>query len=175
MWNAPQEVPYAYKGNQWIGYGNPKSFALKVRPSAPFLLPVWRRQGPCPPGAFELPSQETVRGGRQGSRRASGPAAEPSSWSSPSAPVHLRLAAVLHSAPAHSHPPTPGDSFWFPPCPALSDPVLQGRHSSQLQGTVSTGVLPLLCSSPAYGKSIQTQANPYRHNQNQEAGDHLGC
>ncbi|XP_008145373.2 acidic mammalian chitinase-like [Eptesicus fuscus] len=30
VWNAPQEVPYAYKGNQWIGYGNPKSFALKA-------------------------------------------------------------------------------------------------------------------------------------------------
>ncbi|XP_019402031.1 PREDICTED: acidic mammalian chitinase-like [Crocodylus porosus] len=30
VWNAPQEVPYAYKGNQWIGYDNPKSFAIKV-------------------------------------------------------------------------------------------------------------------------------------------------
>ncbi|XP_007948616.2 acidic mammalian chitinase [Orycteropus afer afer] len=30
VWNAPQEVPYAYKGNQWIGYGNPKSFTLKA-------------------------------------------------------------------------------------------------------------------------------------------------
>uniref|UniRef100_A0A8C6C2E2 chitinase n=1 Tax=Monodon monoceros TaxID=40151 RepID=A0A8C6C2E2_MONMO len=30
VWNAPQEVPYAYKGNQWIGYANPKSFTLKV-------------------------------------------------------------------------------------------------------------------------------------------------
>uniref|UniRef100_A0A8C6FBR3 GH18 domain-containing protein n=1 Tax=Monodon monoceros TaxID=40151 RepID=A0A8C6FBR3_MONMO len=38
VWNAPQEVPYAYKGNQWIGYANPKSFTLKVRPSTPFLL-----------------------------------------------------------------------------------------------------------------------------------------
>ena len=40
VWNAPQEVPYAYKGNQWIGYGNPKSFTLKVRPSAPFPLHI---------------------------------------------------------------------------------------------------------------------------------------
>uniref|UniRef100_A0A8C9CFF5 chitinase n=1 Tax=Phocoena sinus TaxID=42100 RepID=A0A8C9CFF5_PHOSS len=31
VWNTPQEVPYAYKGNQWIGYANPKSFTLKVR------------------------------------------------------------------------------------------------------------------------------------------------
>uniref|UniRef100_A0A8C9CFL8 GH18 domain-containing protein n=1 Tax=Phocoena sinus TaxID=42100 RepID=A0A8C9CFL8_PHOSS len=30
VWNTPQEVPYAYKGNQWIGYANPKSFTLKV-------------------------------------------------------------------------------------------------------------------------------------------------
>uniref|UniRef100_A0A8C0CVK0 chitinase n=1 Tax=Balaenoptera musculus TaxID=9771 RepID=A0A8C0CVK0_BALMU len=30
VWNAPQEVPYAHKGNQWIGYANPKSFTLKV-------------------------------------------------------------------------------------------------------------------------------------------------
>ncbi|KAM5294630.1 LOW QUALITY PROTEIN: acidic mammalian chitinase-like [Glossophaga mutica] len=30
VWNAPQEVPYAHKGNQWIGYGNPKSFTLKA-------------------------------------------------------------------------------------------------------------------------------------------------
>uniref|UniRef100_A0A8C0CZT3 chitinase n=1 Tax=Balaenoptera musculus TaxID=9771 RepID=A0A8C0CZT3_BALMU len=33
VWNAPQEVPYAHKGNQWIGYANPKSFTLKVRVS----------------------------------------------------------------------------------------------------------------------------------------------
>ncbi|CAM4664188.1 unnamed protein product [Lepidochelys olivacea] len=30
VWNAPQDVPYAYKGNQWIGYDNPKSFAIKI-------------------------------------------------------------------------------------------------------------------------------------------------
>uniref|UniRef100_A0A4X2KRC4 GH18 domain-containing protein n=1 Tax=Vombatus ursinus TaxID=29139 RepID=A0A4X2KRC4_VOMUR len=30
VWNAPREVPYAYKGNQWIGYDNPKSFTIKV-------------------------------------------------------------------------------------------------------------------------------------------------
>uniref|UniRef100_A0A7M4EW67 Acidic mammalian chitinase-like n=1 Tax=Crocodylus porosus TaxID=8502 RepID=A0A7M4EW67_CROPO len=43
VWNAPQEVPYAYKGNQWIGYDNPKSFAIKVnhflcRPCFAFTL-----------------------------------------------------------------------------------------------------------------------------------------
>ncbi|XP_074791954.1 acidic mammalian chitinase-like isoform X1 [Natator depressus] len=31
VWNAPQDVPYAYKGNQWIGYDNPKSFAIKAK------------------------------------------------------------------------------------------------------------------------------------------------
>nr|XP_028590005.1 acidic mammalian chitinase-like [Podarcis muralis] len=31
VWNAPQEVPYAYKGNQWIGYDNPKSFGIKAK------------------------------------------------------------------------------------------------------------------------------------------------
>ncbi|XP_053446537.1 acidic mammalian chitinase-like [Nycticebus coucang] len=31
VWNAPQEVPYAYKENQWIGYDNPKSFTLKAK------------------------------------------------------------------------------------------------------------------------------------------------
>ncbi|XP_066479488.1 acidic mammalian chitinase-like [Tiliqua scincoides] len=31
VWNAPQEVPYAYHGNQWIGYDNPKSFAIKAK------------------------------------------------------------------------------------------------------------------------------------------------
>ncbi|XP_012412110.1 LOW QUALITY PROTEIN: acidic mammalian chitinase-like [Trichechus manatus latirostris] len=30
VWNAPQEVPYAYKGNQWIRYDNPKCFTLKA-------------------------------------------------------------------------------------------------------------------------------------------------
>ncbi|XP_068946483.1 acidic mammalian chitinase-like [Petaurus breviceps papuanus] len=30
VWNAPQKVPYAYKGNQWIGYDNPKSFTIKA-------------------------------------------------------------------------------------------------------------------------------------------------
>uniref|UniRef100_A0A4X2KR19 Acidic mammalian chitinase n=2 Tax=Vombatus ursinus TaxID=29139 RepID=A0A4X2KR19_VOMUR len=30
VWNAPREVPYAYKGNQWIGYDNPKSFTIKA-------------------------------------------------------------------------------------------------------------------------------------------------
>ncbi|XP_051280718.1 acidic mammalian chitinase-like [Dicentrarchus labrax] len=30
VWNQAQDVPYAYKGNQWVGYDNPKSFQLKV-------------------------------------------------------------------------------------------------------------------------------------------------
>ncbi|XP_077695695.1 acidic mammalian chitinase-like [Eretmochelys imbricata] len=31
VWNAPQDIPYAYKGNQWIGYDNPKNFAIKAK------------------------------------------------------------------------------------------------------------------------------------------------
>ncbi|XP_022920930.2 acidic mammalian chitinase-like [Onthophagus taurus] len=30
VWDDQQKVPYAYKGNQWIGYDNPKSIAIKV-------------------------------------------------------------------------------------------------------------------------------------------------
>ncbi|KAM3871846.1 acidic mammalian chitinase-like [Diretmus argenteus] len=30
VWNQAQEVPYAYKGNQWVGYDNIKSFQIKV-------------------------------------------------------------------------------------------------------------------------------------------------
>ncbi|NXQ49208.1 CHIA chitinase, partial [Catharus fuscescens] len=29
-WDEPQDVPYAYKGSEWIGYDNIKSFSLKV-------------------------------------------------------------------------------------------------------------------------------------------------
>ncbi|NWS61791.1 CHIA chitinase, partial [Chunga burmeisteri] len=29
-WDAPQDVPYAYKGNEWVGYDNIKSFSIKV-------------------------------------------------------------------------------------------------------------------------------------------------
>ncbi|NWI63517.1 CHIA chitinase, partial [Todus mexicanus] len=29
-WDASQDVPYAYKGNEWIGYDNVKSFSVKV-------------------------------------------------------------------------------------------------------------------------------------------------
>ncbi|XP_015357655.1 acidic mammalian chitinase [Marmota marmota marmota] len=30
-WDAPQEVPYAYQGNDWIGYDNIKSFNIKAQ------------------------------------------------------------------------------------------------------------------------------------------------
>ncbi|MGH0154238.1 UNVERIFIED_CONTAM: hypothetical protein FKN15_049890 [Acipenser sinensis] len=30
-WDAPQDVPYAYKDNLWVGYDNEKSFNLKVQ------------------------------------------------------------------------------------------------------------------------------------------------
>uniref|UniRef100_A0A8D0EQG4 chitinase n=1 Tax=Strix occidentalis caurina TaxID=311401 RepID=A0A8D0EQG4_STROC len=29
-WDAPQDVPYAYKGSEWVGYDNIKSFNIKV-------------------------------------------------------------------------------------------------------------------------------------------------
>ncbi|NXH21869.1 CHIA chitinase, partial [Bucco capensis] len=29
-WDTPQDVPYAYKGNEWVGYDNIKSFNIKV-------------------------------------------------------------------------------------------------------------------------------------------------
>uniref|UniRef100_A0A674GST5 GH18 domain-containing protein n=1 Tax=Taeniopygia guttata TaxID=59729 RepID=A0A674GST5_TAEGU len=29
-WHGPQDVPYAYKGNEWVGYDNVRSFGLKV-------------------------------------------------------------------------------------------------------------------------------------------------
>ncbi|XP_010005363.1 PREDICTED: acidic mammalian chitinase-like [Chaetura pelagica] len=29
-WDDPQDVPYAYKGNEWVGYDNIKSFNIKV-------------------------------------------------------------------------------------------------------------------------------------------------
>ncbi|KAL4645983.1 acidic mammalian chitinase-like isoform X2 [Arapaima gigas] len=31
VWNTQQDVPYAYKGNQWVGYDNIKSFGIKVQ------------------------------------------------------------------------------------------------------------------------------------------------
>ncbi|CAO2599612.1 Acidic mammalian chitinase, partial [Lemmus lemmus] len=30
-WDAPQEVPYAYKGNEWVGYDNVRSFSVKTQ------------------------------------------------------------------------------------------------------------------------------------------------
>lgn len=33
VWDEEQQVPYAYNGNQWVGYDNPESIALKVRKS----------------------------------------------------------------------------------------------------------------------------------------------
>ncbi|MBN3324876.1 CHIA chitinase, partial [Atractosteus spatula] len=29
-WDAPQDVPYAYSGNTWVGYDNVKSFQIKI-------------------------------------------------------------------------------------------------------------------------------------------------
>ncbi|XP_052588176.1 acidic mammalian chitinase [Peromyscus californicus insignis] len=31
VWDAPQEVPYAYKANEWVGYDNIKSFSVKAQ------------------------------------------------------------------------------------------------------------------------------------------------
>ncbi|XP_041488404.1 acidic mammalian chitinase-like, partial [Microtus oregoni] len=31
VWDAPQEVPYAYKGNVWVGYDNVRSFNVKTQ------------------------------------------------------------------------------------------------------------------------------------------------
>jgi GH18 family chitinase len=31
VWNAAQQVPYAFHGNEWVGYDNIKSFHIKVR------------------------------------------------------------------------------------------------------------------------------------------------
>uniref|UniRef100_A0A8C4RSD6 Acidic mammalian chitinase n=1 Tax=Erpetoichthys calabaricus TaxID=27687 RepID=A0A8C4RSD6_ERPCA len=31
VWYTPQDVPYAYKGNQWVGYDNEKSFGIKAQ------------------------------------------------------------------------------------------------------------------------------------------------
>ena len=30
IFDATQEVPYAYQGNEWVGYDNVRSFKLKV-------------------------------------------------------------------------------------------------------------------------------------------------
>lgn len=31
IWDEEQQVPYKYSQNQWIGYDNPRSVAMKVR------------------------------------------------------------------------------------------------------------------------------------------------
>ncbi|KAL1772220.1 putative chitinase 3 [Sigmodon hispidus] len=31
IWDAPQEVPYAYQGNEWVGYDNVRSFQMKAQ------------------------------------------------------------------------------------------------------------------------------------------------
>ncbi|ERE88952.1 acidic mammalian chitinase-like protein, partial [Cricetulus griseus] len=31
VWNAAQQVPYAYYGNEWVGYDNIKSFLIKAQ------------------------------------------------------------------------------------------------------------------------------------------------
>lgn len=35
QWDAPQDVPYAYQSNEWVGYDNVKSFEIKVRSASP--------------------------------------------------------------------------------------------------------------------------------------------
>ncbi|CAM5170763.1 unnamed protein product, partial [Eretmochelys imbricata] len=30
-WDTPQDVPYAYKGNEWLGYDTIKSFNIKAQ------------------------------------------------------------------------------------------------------------------------------------------------
>ncbi len=30
-WDQPQKVPYAFKGDNWVGYDDEESFKLKVR------------------------------------------------------------------------------------------------------------------------------------------------
>lgn len=31
VWDDEQQVPYAYKGNLWVGYDDTRAFAAKVR------------------------------------------------------------------------------------------------------------------------------------------------
>lgn len=31
VWDDEQKVPYAFKGNQWVGYDNPESLTLKMK------------------------------------------------------------------------------------------------------------------------------------------------
>uniref|UniRef100_A0A8D2P783 GH18 domain-containing protein n=1 Tax=Zosterops lateralis melanops TaxID=1220523 RepID=A0A8D2P783_ZOSLA len=45
-WDASEDVPYAYKGSEWVGYDNVKSFELKV----------WGQRGRAGIGALKLPT-----------------------------------------------------------------------------------------------------------------------
>ncbi|KAF5911010.1 hypothetical protein HPG69_000975 [Diceros bicornis minor] len=31
VWEAPEDVPYAYKGNEWLGYDDTRSFKIKKK------------------------------------------------------------------------------------------------------------------------------------------------
>uniref|UniRef100_A0A3B4Z7L5 Acidic mammalian chitinase n=1 Tax=Seriola lalandi dorsalis TaxID=1841481 RepID=A0A3B4Z7L5_SERLL len=56
VWNQAQDVPYAYKGNQWVGYDNIKSFQIKLSTTPPpgCLINLWCFSA-CAPPATRLP------------------------------------------------------------------------------------------------------------------------
>lgn len=37
-WDDSQNVPYAYKGTEWVGYDNVNSFRIKVRSAPPMCF-----------------------------------------------------------------------------------------------------------------------------------------
>lgn len=53
VWNVAQQVPYAYHGNEWVGYDNIKSFHIKVRPVVlmcwALTLSPWKQSDSCCP------------------------------------------------------------------------------------------------------------------------------